>query len=100
MPSIIPPSLTHARVAIGGLHDHSDHELVVCTFHFNIKAKRHHYQHHPSRQIKYLPRDAVSTFQTSLADAFDSYHTTPNSDANKVHVVFEDPSKQPSTMLV
>ena len=60
-----------------GVHHQSDHELVVSTLRFKIKAKRRRCHHTPPRQTKYLPRDIVSTFHLSLADAYNSHHTTP-----------------------
>ena len=60
-----------------GVHHQSDHELVVSTLRFKIKAKRRQCHQTPTRQTKYLPRDIVPTFHLSLADAYNSHHTTP-----------------------
>ena len=59
-----------------GVHHQSDHELVVSTFRFNIKTKRHQCHHPPLRQVKYLSSDTVSSYRTSLAEAYDRHHTT------------------------
>ncbi|MDA8003247.1 MAG: endonuclease/exonuclease/phosphatase family protein, partial [Alphaproteobacteria bacterium] len=62
-----------------GVHHQSDHELVISTLRFKIKAKRRQCHHPPPRQTKCLPKDIVSAFRTSLAVACESHHTTPNS---------------------
>ena len=54
----------------------SDHELVVSTLCFKIKAKRHQCHHSSPLQTKQLPREVVASFRASLADAYNSYHTS------------------------
>ena len=59
-----------------GVHHISDHELVVSTLRFKIKAKRHQCHHSSPLQTKQLPREVVASFRASLADAYNSYHTS------------------------
>lgn len=68
---------TCARV-YRGAHHHSDHELVVSTLRFKVKAKRCQCQYSPLHQTKCLPQDVVFSFHTSLADAYDNHHTSPS----------------------
>ena len=59
-----------------GVHHISDHELVVSTLRFKIKAKRHQCHQFSPLQTKQLPREVVASFRASLADAYNSYHTS------------------------
>ena len=68
-------SILDTRVYRGVQHI-SDHELVVSTLRFKIKAKRRHCHHSPSLQTKYLPREVVTSFCASLADSYNSHYST------------------------
>ena len=78
-----------------GVHHITDHELVVSTLRFKIKAKRHQCHHSsPPLQTKHLSREVVASFRASLADAYNSHHATHSNssyppDAAEVWISFK-----------
>ena len=52
-------------------HLESDHELVVSTFQFKIKAKRHKQVSTTKYQTRSLPQDVTATVASTLAESLE-----------------------------
>ena len=79
--------------------------LVVSTLRFKIKAKRHQCHQFSPLQTKQLPREVVASFRASLADAYNSYHTSHSNsshppDAADVWISFKTAAQDASDHLL